>query len=182
MKTDKRLDARLVKAYQSGDQKALAALVKRWHLAFCNKAFWLVKDADVSKDIAQETWRTIISKLETLKNPSSFGNWALRIVYSKSLDVLRKTDKIKNQQQILDREQAIIEEGNDEREELKTQLLKAIKNLSVQQQIVIRLFYLEDYSLKEISKTLQINEGTAKSRLFYAREKLRKLLHNKRVK
>ncbi len=53
MKTDKRIDARLVEDFQSGNNEALAALVKRWHLLFCKKAFWIVKDADLSKDIAQ---------------------------------------------------------------------------------------------------------------------------------
>ena len=178
MKTNKRLDARLVEDYKSGNKEALAALVKRWHFTFCNKAFWLVKDADISKDIAQDTWQTIINKIDTLKDTSSFGNWAMRIVYSKSLDVLRKTSKVANQQEIIDREQAIIEEDINNQSVLKTQLLEAIKALPEQQQLVIMLFYLEDYSLIEISKMLSISIGTAKSRLFYAREKLRLTLKN----
>ena len=182
MKTDKRLDARLVEAYKSGNQEALAALVKRWHLTFCNKAFWLVKDADASKDIAQDTWQTIINKIEILNDTSSFGNWALRIVYSKSLDVLRLRSKKQQQQNELVSEHIEISEIEEEKGAVKKQLLKAILELSEQQQIVVRLFYLEEFSLKEISKTVQITEGTAKSRLFYAREKLRKVLIQNRNK
>lgn len=176
MKKDKRLDASLVKAYQSGNKEALATLVKRWHLIFCNKAFWLVKDADLSKDIAQDTWQTIINKMVTLKDASSFGSWALRIVYSKSLDALRLKSKERLQQYTLSKEQIVVPEVEDDEFALKDKLINAIQNLPEQQQIVIKLFYLENYSLKEISNALVITEGTAKSRLFYAREKLKSVL------
>jgi len=165
LKKDKRLDATLVKAYQLGNQEALTALVKRWHLRFCKKAYWLVKDADMSKDIAQDTWQTIINKIQTLQDPSNFGSWALRIVYNKSLDVMRLKAKHQKKMQVLDDKQTVNTEINKEKEDLREELLKAIKNLPSQQQIVIKLFYLEAYSIKKISKTLNISTGTAKSRL-----------------
>ena len=55
-------DVDLVKNHQSGDKTSLPILVKRWHLKFCKFAFWIVKDADVAKDIAQESWSVIIKK------------------------------------------------------------------------------------------------------------------------
>ena len=93
MKTNKQIDAKLVEAYQVGNQDALAALVKRWHLEFCKKAYWIVKDAELSKDIAQESWQTIIDKMHTLHKATSFGSWALRIVYTKSFDALRQHNR-----------------------------------------------------------------------------------------
>lgn len=179
MKIDKRSDAKLVAAFQSGDKKALATLVKRWHLAFCKKAFWLVKDADVAKDIAQDSWQTIIAKIDTLKDTSSFGSWALRIVYSTSLDVLRTKNSERFKQEEYVKNQEVIVEDVNENTILKRKLLLAIQDLPEQQQQVIKLFYLEEYSLKEISKTLNISIGTAKSRLFYAREKLKTILKNR---
>ena len=62
---------------------------------------------------------------------------------------------------------------------MQATLLKAIKTLPAHQQMVIRLFYAEDYSLKDISNTLNISEGTAKSRLYHAREKLKLILKNR---
>lgn len=176
MKKDRHFDAKLVKAYQSGDQKALTALVQRWHLTFCKKAYWIVKDAEISKDIAQDTWQTIINKIDTLKEASSFSNWAMQIVYSKALDVLRKQSKALNENNRYSREQDLVIVEKNDKSILKSKLLKAIKSLPEKQQIVIKLFYLEEYSLKEISKTLDISMGTAKSRLFYAREELKKTL------
>ena len=179
MKIDKRSDAKLVAAFQSGDKKALATLVKRWHLTFCKKAYWIVKDADLSKDIAQETWQTIIVKIDTLKDTSSFGSWALRIVYSTSLDVLRTKNSERFKQEEYVKNQEVIVEDVNENTILKRKLLLAIQDLPEQQQQVIKLFYVEEYALKEISKALDISLGTAKSRLFYAREKLKTILKNR---
>ena len=53
--------------------------------------------------------------------------------------------------------------------------MNAIKNLPQNQQIILRLFYLEECSINEISSILKISKGTVKSRLFYAREKLKSI-------
>ena len=179
MRKDSHIDAELVKAYQAGDQKAIAILVKRWHLIFCKKAYWIVKDANLSKDIAQESWQTIMDKLHTLQNPSSFKSWALRIVYSKSLDVLRSMSRKRSKETEFGNSQEVFVEDSSDIIELKEALLKAIKYLPEQQQSVLRLFYTEAYSLKEISDLLNISEGTVKSRLFHAREKLKLKLKTK---
>jgi len=179
LKTDKFIDAQLVKQFQAGDTHALTALVKRWHKLFCEKAYWIVKDADQSKDIAQESWKIIIAKLTDLKDPEKFKYWALRIVYSKSLDVLRASNKKRLHIESLTREQEVASVNSNDEHELKSDLLKAVKLLSNKQQHVIRLFYVENYSLKEIALLLQISVGTAKSRLFHAREQLKTILKHK---
>ncbi|MDO6597505.1 RNA polymerase sigma factor [Oceanihabitans sp. 2_MG-2023] len=176
MKPYKHIDAQLVEAFQSGDKEALAKLVKRWHFTFCKKAFWIVKDAELSKDIAQDTWQTIIDKIDTLQDKNSFSSWAFRIVYSKSLDVLRKKNYERcNNEEYAKNQDAIAEDASEDTA-LKKKVLRAIQGLSTEQQLVVKLFYVEEYGLKEISKTLNISVGTAKSRLFYAREKLRLIL------
>lgn len=67
----------------------LAVLVGRWHKLFYNKAYWLVKDKDTAKDIAQESWTVIIKKIDSLKDSKQFKYWAYRIVHNKSTDWLR---------------------------------------------------------------------------------------------
>ena len=173
------IDGELVLYYQSGNDKALTLLVKRWHKIFCNKAYWIIKDADVSKDIAQESWKTIIDKIDTLKDPSSFGSWALRIVYTKSLDWIKNANKDKQNQEAYNYQQSVNEEKERYDVILKKALLKAIQSLPEHQQMVIRLFYVQDYSLKQISDILNISIGTTKSRLFHAREKIKLILKNR---
>jgi RNA polymerase sigma factor (sigma-70 family) len=180
LKTDQNIDEKLVEAYKAGNHKALAVLVRRWHKLFCNKAYWLVKDRDAAKDIAQDSWTVIIKKIDSLKDPRHFKYWAYRIVCNKSTDWLRLQSK-QHKQTIgynLEIEDNTIKYS--ENEHLKQAVLKAINELPVHQQTVVRLFYIESYSIKQISDMIDISIGTAKSRLFHAREKLKKELNSKR--
>ena len=189
IKAKKAFDGLLVLQCQNGDKKAFSLLVKRWHIKLCKQAFWYVKDPDVAKDIAQDCWTIILKRIYNLKEPNSFGSWALTIVHRKSIDWLRKernTDKklyeyyedsktsydtIKNDTTISG--DNIFTSSNN----IKV-IMNAIKNLPQNLQIILRLFYLEECSINEISSILKISKGTVKSRLFYAREKLKSILKN----
>ncbi len=171
-------DKELVLKYQSGNKQVISLLVKKWHVQFCKLAYWYVKDTDIAKDIAQESWQTILNKLATLDNPERFKSWSISIVNRKAIDWLRANKRVedKYQKYYKENKRVILEEEQDEQQELKNKLLKAIQKLSREQQVVVRLFYTESYSLKEISELLDISIGTAKSRLFHAREKLKTIL------
>jgi RNA polymerase sigma-70 factor (ECF subfamily) len=129
--------------------------------------------SELSKDIAQDSWRIIIDKIHDLKDPKSFKSWAYRIVYSRSLDALRYNQRKRNELQSYAFNKTEVEEESFDNSDLKKLLIKQIDSLPKQQQVVIKLFYVEEYSLKEIAELLEIAVGTAKSRLFHAREKLK---------
>jgi len=169
-------DGFLVQQYRAGNTAVLRVLVKRYHQVFCEKAYWVTKDKDLAKDIAQESWITIIDKLDSLKDVGRFKNWAFRIVYTKAINSVK--DRNKALQNVADL--GIIEPDNptnkEEKKDIQIKLLKAIRELPKEKQDVIRLFYAEEYSINEISAFLKIPVGTVKSRLFKAREKLKLIL------
>lgn len=169
-------DGELVQQYLAGDTNALTILVKRFHKMFCDHAYYVVKDADVAKDIAQDTWKLIIAKVAALQQPERFKYWALRIVHRKAIDWTRSVSKQSQEKNDYKLTKSIRELPTEDTSHVKEQLRKAIQELSFQHQQVIRLFYTEKYSLKEVAATLQISVGTAKSRLFHAREHLKKQL------
>ena len=175
MAPNKIFDALLVLQYQSGDKRALGMLVNRHHNRFCSHANWYLSDLDASKDVVQDCWSIIMNKLGSLRDPNSFSSWAMRIVTRKSIDFLKqnktKRDKLKQYQYTRS-----LDINNDEKNTEIIKLKQAIKSLQNNQQIVLRLFYTQDYSLLEISKILDISVGTVKSRLFHAREKLKTML------
>jgi RNA polymerase sigma-70 factor (ECF subfamily) len=180
-KPEQKSDCFLVLDFQSGNEEALVFLVKRWHKKLCEKAYWIVKDADLAKDIAQECWDVVMLKINDLNDPNSFGSWISRIVYRKSLDSIKKQRKTQERLEYFKYEQEQdVEVENEESHEYKTNmLLKAIKALPIKQQMVLHLFYLKDYSLKDISNELNISTGTVKSRLFKARESLKQTLKHR---
>ena len=127
----------------------------------------------------------------TLKNTNSFGSWALTIVNRKAIDWIRKekntdeklhqfyenskaNDDTKENCNGIDNDPAIVADNRTK------VIINAIKKLPNNQQIIIRMFYLEEYTIQEIGVILEVSKGTVKSRLFYAREKLKLTL--KRIK
>lgn len=191
MKTsDKIIDGQLVSRCKSGDKKAFTELVKRWHLRFCNQAFWYTKDKDLAKDVVQEAWTIIFKKLDALHDHNSFGSWSLNIVNRKSIDAMRTLTKtgrklrsyyrdIKYNDEHLATNKITIDDANNDVNHHSRIIIKTIKKLPEDHQIVLRLFYVEDYTILEISELLNVSKGTVKSRLFYAREKLKSIIKNK---
>lgn len=88
--TNKTFDSLLVLQYQSGNKRAAAILVKRWHAKLCKQAYWYTGDREISKDLAQDSWNTILVKISDLKDTNKFGNWALTIVTRNAINYLRK--------------------------------------------------------------------------------------------
>jgi len=132
----------------------------------------------VAKDIAQESWIIIMSKIHTLENVDSFRSWAYRIIYTKAIDSVKNRMKAR----IISESGSNIESGvlpsEDESKRIRVALLEAIQKLPKEKQDIIRLFYTEQYSIREISIFLEIPVGTVKTRLFNAREKLKSKLKN----
>lgn len=155
---------------QSGNKKAAAILVKRWHNKLCKQAYWYVQNSEVAKDIAQDSWNIILLKITTLKDSNSFGSWALTIVTRKAVDWLRKNKKeLENLQAYryaLSQESMV--DGIQEDGRIIKLLHQAIRTLPSEQQMMLQLYYKEGYSVLQISKIVCVSPGTVKSRLFTA--------------
>lgn len=175
-RTDKTVDSWLVLNYQSGHKKSMAILVKRWHGKFCKQAYYYTKDIDVAKDIAQESWQVIMNKVYRLEDTNKFGSWALSIVNRKAIDWLRKKKRTNNKLKDYYESEAVNSESSKQNLNELERLKKAIDSLPEGQQIVLKLFYTESYSILEICEILKLSKGTVKSRLFYAREKLKTII------
>jgi len=179
--TNRTFDSLLVLQCQSGNKKAAAILVKRWHEKLCKQAYWYVHNNEVAKDIAQDSWSTILLKITTLKDTNSFGSWALTIVTRKALDWLRKNKKELENLNIYHqehRQESMVDNVQDDAPIIK-RLHQSIKALPSDQQMVLQLYYKEGYSVQQISKIASVSAGTVKSRLFTARQKLKLILKSK---
>ncbi len=172
-------DGLLVLEFQNGNREAITLLVKRYQNDFCRYAHWYTRDVDMAQDVVQESWHIILKKLVTLKNPNSFKGWALRIITRKSQDYLAARSRDhklnRNYRPPPEQDTEVIEERQKHIKVLK----QGFEKLSLDHQMVLRLFYTEEYSLKDISSILNISVGTVKSRLFHAREKLKSTINNK---
>ena len=150
-------------------------MVNKYHYRLCKHSYWFTHYFDTSRDIVQDCWRTIINKLDGLKDPNLFGIWAFRIVTRKSLDFVSK--KKKGQEKLQGNYKVKTSIEIEENIELKLEkLCIAIPDLTKAQQQVLHLFFIENYSLNEISELFSISAGKVKLRLFLVREKLKTIL------
>ena len=164
----------LVLGCKQGDSKAFNLLVKQWQPKVLKLAYWHCKNSIAAKDIAQETWTSVIKGIDRLHDPARFSVWLNQIVYRKSVDwirVVQKERKIDTQEV----KESLHSEEVDDGDRVKL-IMRHLKGLPEDQKIILTLFYLKDYNISEISEILEIPTGTVKSRLFNAREHLKKKL------
>lgn len=169
-------------SYQSGNQKALSLLVKRHNKKICVHAYRYTKDWESARDITQDTWRIVIDKIHFLRDTNSFSSWVMTIATRNALDYIKKNKKYfkKVNEQFLERIPNSSNEIVNREEQITIMLNNAIAKLSFNQQMVLKLFYIEEYSLKEISEITKTSLNTVKTRLFRAREKMKEILKKQR--
>jgi RNA polymerase sigma factor (sigma-70 family) len=170
-------DEWLVLSYRSGNKNALSVLVKKWNKKLIRHIYYKTHDLEVSKDIAQDCWIAIMRGVYSLNDPAEFGVWALRIANNKAVDWIRQQEK---NRKIFDQKPipiAFVPEtiGKDERIE---KIQRGYNEIDHKHRIMLNLYYRQGYSVKQMSKILKISEGTVKSRLFTARNELKKIINS----
>lgn len=171
-------DELLVLRCQEHDQKAFALLWNRWQPRILKWSFDLIGDHELADEVAQESWVSIYKGMEKLKDPALFRFWAYRIVQRRSADWIRKEQRKRASLAEVEHDGPPIAASDmaDNSEDTVSTMLKAIKELPEGHQQMLRLFYMEKMPVKLLAKTLGLPEGTVKSRLYYAREQLKKKL------
>jgi len=83
-------DARLVEQARDGDDRAFAILVARYERALIRVLARLVRDEELARDLAQETFWKVYNRLDRFDTARRFGPWLFRIGVNLTLDALRR--------------------------------------------------------------------------------------------
>ena len=168
----------IIKKAQAGDESAFSALYNRYKPFVENVLFQYIKDIDEAKDIANVVFLKVHDKLSMFTAYDSFGGW-LRIITNRiAIDYLRT--KQANIQDIEEERLSLDIPGSTEEDLVnrltQKQILAEFKKLPEATRKVFELFYVENMTVKEISRALSIPKGTIKSTLSRTRRKLQKRL------
>ncbi|MHC4638323.1 MAG: RNA polymerase sigma factor, partial [Planctomycetota bacterium] len=125
-------------------------------------------DIHAAWDITQQCWLEIIKGLNKLNDPACFKAWAYRIATNNSIDWLKSNSKY--QHISLDSIEIDCYRKNDD-----LRVKELVQRLKSDSRVILSLYYFEQLNIFEISITLNIPQGTVKSRLFTAREELKQL-------
>jgi RNA polymerase sigma-70 factor (ECF subfamily) len=175
---DRVLDQYLVSLSQAGSRDAFERLARRWTPRLLRFATRKVGQTELAGDIVQETWIGAIRGFKTLADPSSFPAWIYGIAHRRCIDAIRARQRWRKLSDQVQQEvdiAASVESTTSAHCESRD-LTTAIARLNDEQRDVVTLFYGEDLSVVEIAEILSVPAGTVKSRLFHAREILKKLL------
>jgi RNA polymerase sigma-70 factor (ECF subfamily) len=135
-----------------------------------------VRDQHLAEDILQGVFIRIYRKLRWLREPQAFRAWTYQIASREAFRYLNRerrwSDQIRDEA-ILSALPADEHDGEFPRELIES-LPELVDNLSPASRAVVVLFYLHEMSLTETAAVLDIPVGTAKSRLAYGLESLRR--------
>ena len=134
----------------------------------------LKNDADTC-DALQETLLSAYQNLKSLENDEYFTTWIIRIMINKCYEIIRKNKRVININETFQ----VKDDGFYDRYASESDLEWALNKIDEDLKTVTVLYYYDDFSVNEISGVLNIPEGTVKSRLSRARDKLYKILKEK---
>lgn len=152
------------------EEDTLISLIEPNSTAYYRIAKGILSSEEDIKDAIQNTIIIIYKSLYTLQNINLFKTWSIRILINECNKIYNLNKKAMNSNEIENISSYTINSDN------KIDLYNAISTLSEELRIPTILFYFDDLSYKEISKILSIPEGTVKSRIFRAKEKLYEIL------
>lgn len=165
-------DELLVTMVQAGDRAAGERLAARWQPRLLRTARRLLRDDDLARTAVQESWISIWRGLAGLRDPARFPPWAFAVLHRRCADAIRRAQRLRGHSGEAEREPEA--PGAMPGEALA--IRQAFALLPPDQRLAAQLYYTEGLSLAEIAEVQGVAEGTAKSRLFHARRKLRATL------
>lgn len=168
-------DLTLVRQFLGGERKAFEPLVERYQKAVYNVALRMSNDPDDAADITQNVFIKASEKLGTYDPKYKFFSWIYRIAVNESINftaAARRGEALP--------EELVSGESNPEEIAQAGMLSESIEQgllqLADDSRIVIILRHFEELSYEEIGFILGLPVKTVKSRLFTARQSLKKVL------
>jgi RNA polymerase sigma-70 factor (ECF subfamily) len=183
---DDMLDDELISLIKRRDDDSFAALVERYKSRVFTLAYRMLSQRQEAEDVAQEAFIHVYQSIDSFRLGDKFSSWVYRITSNLCIDHLRRRkhreislDAPVGQDrdvymQIPDRSRG--PEGKILESESKLALEKAISQLSPPYKTVVVLRHVHNLAYEEIAETLRIPLGTVKTRLFRAREILKRKL------
>lgn len=162
----------LVKNSKDGNQIAFSKLIDNIKNKLYKTAIAILKNDDDACDAIQETLLKAYQNIGTLKNNDYFTTWIIRILVNNCYDIIRKNKKIVYINEKIVSSQDTYYELYCQESSLEYVLNMIDKDLK----LVTILYYYDGLSINNISEILNIPEGTVKSRLSRAREKIYSIL------
>jgi len=166
-------DEELMKALSKGDQRAFDELYKRFYaqlLGYFKNMLW--GDREKAEDMVHDIFAKIIKNPDYFDTNRSFRTWLFSVASNMCKNEYKKQAVRKNTSTGVEDYRSISSSTNVLAEVQDIQFQQAFEEnlakMDEKHREVFALRHLEGLSMKDIAEVMEINEGTVKSRLFYA--------------
>jgi RNA polymerase sigma factor (sigma-70 family) len=170
----------LVRAASAGDADAYGRIVSATSGLVSSIALAIVRDLELSQDIAQDVFLAGWRDLRKLRNPASFLPWLRQLTRNRAHHVLR--GHVRGRRRVDGAEPELLEQALDPApnasdrlvaDERQAALDSALAALPDETREVLTLFYREGQSVAQVAALLELSEDAVKKRLSRARTVLR---------
>ncbi len=176
-------EQRLIRLARDGDGEAFACLMRAHQDPVYRLALRMTGNEQDAQDISQEVFLKAYTELADFRGDSRLSVWLYRVTTNLCIDLQRKKKRrptVSLVQEDPDGEAEEMEfpdlryapETQAERRALQEAISDALAQISPQHREILLLREYGDHSYEEIARMLHLTEGTVKSRLARAREKI----------
>ncbi|MGU3628745.1 RNA polymerase sigma factor [Comamonas sp. C24C] len=179
-------DEALMRSYAAGQSSAFETLYARHCLRMWRYFYRNTGDAALADDLAQDLWFSVVDSASRYEVRSKFTTWLFTMAHNRLVDHWRRQRpgislSADTQESLRLAESLFAASGFEPEQQLDRQLmaqaiLAALARLPGEQRECFLLQVEADLTLAEIAQATGVAEETAKSRLRYARAKLRAAL------
>lgn len=162
---------------QAGDEAAFDEIFAAYAKTAVRTAALISGDSSLAEDIAQETFVLCLAHIGELRNPQAFRSWFFRILTRCAWKIAdRRMQGMEwNDEMLAPCRDHYPSDGGVQNEELRN----ALNQLGRKQRTAVVLYYFNELSIREIARATSSPEATVKTRLFAARNRLRRALERK---
>ena len=166
------MDRDLVVRARGGDRDAFARLAAAAITRLDATARMITRDPERAKDAVQEALARAWRDLPGLRDPDRFDPWLRRLLVRACIDELRHARRRVIEVELTDLDHPMVTDSSLSLAD-RDALERAFRRLDPVGRSLIVMYYYLDLPLSEVADALALPVGTAKSRLFRARELLR---------
>ncbi len=160
----------------------IETLIREYGNDVLRTAYLYVKDVHVAEDMFQDVFIKVSQKLSTFEGNSSIKTWIIRITINTCKDYLKSAWNRRVVPMVDYQEEQLVSEATFEdidNKESRELIRKTVMSLPDKYKDVVLCVYFQEMSIAEAANSLNLAEGTVKSRLARARQKLKIVLEGR---
>lgn len=168
-------ELRLLSRVAQQDHDAFKELYIIYHRRLNRFISRLTSRHELAEEIINDTMWTVWKKAAGFRAASQVSTWILGIAYRQALMTFRRANAHPVADEPIGRDAAIAEDSQRQAE-TREWLDHGLAQLPLEQRMVIELTYFLGHSCEEIAAIMECPVNTVKTRMFYARRKLKQSL------